>query len=189
MSWESSERQKARLPFRVKMRREDRMPPGPIYGPEADLGRLDFVIAEPFGARRDAASYRCLRERTLSALSIKDRNDPLTEFIAKKIFELGQTGLPGRSAHTANDACPVEVHAVGFRFPGPGWRMIFLIRNDHASCRLWACPPAGTHSQNLNGLGPVTRDYLSALASPHVRAVCLALGVGIVQGQNRFHAK
>jgi len=32
-------------------------------------------------------------ERTLSALSIRDRNDPLTEFIARKIFELGQTGL------------------------------------------------------------------------------------------------
>jgi hypothetical protein len=27
-------------------------------------------------------------ERTLSALSVKDRNDPLTEFIAKKIFGL-----------------------------------------------------------------------------------------------------
>lgn len=32
-------------------------------------------------------------ERTLSALCIRDRNDPLTEFIARKIFELGQTGL------------------------------------------------------------------------------------------------
>jgi hypothetical protein len=32
-------------------------------------------------------------ERTLSALSVKDRNDPLTEFIAKKIFEIGQNGL------------------------------------------------------------------------------------------------
>ena len=32
-------------------------------------------------------------ERTPSALSVKDRNDPLTEFIAKKIFEIGQTGL------------------------------------------------------------------------------------------------
>jgi hypothetical protein len=32
-------------------------------------------------------------ERTLSALSVKDRNDPLTEFIAKKILEIGQAGL------------------------------------------------------------------------------------------------
>lgn len=32
-------------------------------------------------------------ELTLRALSVKDRNDPLTEFIAKKVFELGQTGL------------------------------------------------------------------------------------------------
>jgi hypothetical protein len=32
-------------------------------------------------------------ERTLVTLSVKDRNDPLTEFIAKKIIEIGQTGL------------------------------------------------------------------------------------------------
>jgi hypothetical protein len=32
-------------------------------------------------------------ERTLETLSVKDRNDPLTESIAKKIIELGQTGL------------------------------------------------------------------------------------------------
>lgn len=37
-------------------------------------------------------------ERTLSTLSVTDRNDPLTEFIAKKIIEIGQTGLkdPGQ---------------------------------------------------------------------------------------------
>jgi hypothetical protein len=32
-------------------------------------------------------------ERTLTTLSVADRNDPLTEFIAKKIIEIGQTGL------------------------------------------------------------------------------------------------
>jgi hypothetical protein len=32
-------------------------------------------------------------EHTLCALSVKDRNDPLTEFIAKKISEIGQSGL------------------------------------------------------------------------------------------------
>jgi tRNA(Met) C34 N-acetyltransferase TmcA len=32
-------------------------------------------------------------EHTLRALSVKDRNDPLAEFIAKKIIEIGQTGL------------------------------------------------------------------------------------------------
>ncbi len=32
-------------------------------------------------------------EQTLKALSIKDRNDPLTEMIAKKIIEIGQTGV------------------------------------------------------------------------------------------------
>jgi len=32
-------------------------------------------------------------EQTLKALSLKDRNDPLTELIAKKIIEIGQTGV------------------------------------------------------------------------------------------------
>jgi hypothetical protein len=32
-------------------------------------------------------------EMTLKALSLKDRNDPLTEMIAKKIIEIGQTGV------------------------------------------------------------------------------------------------
>ena len=32
-------------------------------------------------------------ERTLITLSVKDRNDPLADFIAKKIIEIGQTGL------------------------------------------------------------------------------------------------
>ena len=32
-------------------------------------------------------------EQTLKALSLKDRNDPLTELIAKKIIEIGQIGV------------------------------------------------------------------------------------------------
>ena len=32
-------------------------------------------------------------EQTLEALSLKDRNDPLTEMIAKRIIEIGQTGM------------------------------------------------------------------------------------------------
>ena len=32
-------------------------------------------------------------ELTLKALSLKDRSDPLTLLIAKKIFEIGQTGI------------------------------------------------------------------------------------------------
>jgi hypothetical protein len=32
-------------------------------------------------------------ERTLKALSLVDRNDPITEIIAKKIIELGQRGV------------------------------------------------------------------------------------------------
>jgi hypothetical protein len=32
-------------------------------------------------------------ERTLQKLSLVDRNDPLTELIAKKVIELGQRGV------------------------------------------------------------------------------------------------
>jgi len=32
-------------------------------------------------------------ERTLQALGLKDRSDPITELVAKKIIEIGQTGL------------------------------------------------------------------------------------------------
>ncbi|WP_334364633.1 hypothetical protein [Bradyrhizobium sp. AZCC 1578] len=43
----------------------------------------------PDEVKRLADAY----EHTLSVLSVKDRNDPLAEFIAKKIIEIGQTGL------------------------------------------------------------------------------------------------
>jgi hypothetical protein len=39
---------------------------------------------------------RCLTtayEQTLSTLCVKDRNDPLTELIAKKIIKIAQTGV------------------------------------------------------------------------------------------------
>lgn len=36
-----------------------------------------------------AAAY----ERTLRALSLKDRNDPITEMIARKIIEIADSGL------------------------------------------------------------------------------------------------
>jgi hypothetical protein len=32
-------------------------------------------------------------ELTLKAYSLKDRGDPLTQLIAKKIFEIGKTGI------------------------------------------------------------------------------------------------
>lgn len=32
-------------------------------------------------------------ERTLRALNLVDRNDPITEMVAKKIIELGQRGV------------------------------------------------------------------------------------------------
>ena len=50
---------------------------------------LQNVPLGPEEIRRLTDAY----ERTLSTLCVKDRNDPLTEFIAKRIFEIGQTGL------------------------------------------------------------------------------------------------
>jgi hypothetical protein len=51
---------------------------------------------EPEQIARLSAAY----EQTLKALGLKDRNDPLTEMIAKKIIEIGQTGVkePARIA-------------------------------------------------------------------------------------------
>jgi hypothetical protein len=42
-------------------------------------------------------------EQALRALSLKDRNDPLTEMIAKRILEIGQTGVkdPGQISKIA----------------------------------------------------------------------------------------
>ena len=43
----------------------------------------------PEEIRRMEAAY----EQTLRALHLKDRNDPITEIIAKKIIEVAQTGV------------------------------------------------------------------------------------------------
>jgi hypothetical protein len=42
-------------------------------------------------------------EQTLLALRLKDRNDPITEMIARKIFEIAQTGIkdPGQISELA----------------------------------------------------------------------------------------
>jgi hypothetical protein len=32
-------------------------------------------------------------EATLKALGLKDRNDPITELVARKIIEIGETGI------------------------------------------------------------------------------------------------
>jgi hypothetical protein len=43
----------------------------------------------PEDIRRLVAAY----EKTLHALGLKDRSDPITEIVARKIIEIGQTGL------------------------------------------------------------------------------------------------
>jgi len=67
------------------------------------------AIEEPASGVRKMPIYRLLQnsplgpdelailtdgyERTLQKLSLADRNDPLTEIVAKKIIELGQRGV------------------------------------------------------------------------------------------------
>ena len=43
----------------------------------------------PEDISRLAAAY----EVTLKALDLKDRNDPITELVARKIIDIGQTGV------------------------------------------------------------------------------------------------
>jgi hypothetical protein len=50
---------------------------------------LQNVPMGPEDIRRLSDAY----EQTLRALSLVDRNDPLTEMIAKKIIEISQTGI------------------------------------------------------------------------------------------------
>jgi hypothetical protein len=50
---------------------------------------LQNVPLGPEEISRLSAAY----EQTLRALGLKDRNDPITETIAKTIIEIGQTGL------------------------------------------------------------------------------------------------
>jgi hypothetical protein len=48
-------------------------------------------------------------ELTLKALGLKDRNDPITEIIAKKIIEIGQTGVKE----------PAQISAIAVKDLGP----------------------------------------------------------------------
>jgi len=46
----------------------------------------------PFGPE-EISTLTDAYERTLRALGLVDRNDPITEMVAKKIIELGQRGV------------------------------------------------------------------------------------------------
>jgi len=57
-----------------------------------DLGHLSTAAKLPLGPEeieRLVAAY----DETFRALGLKDRNDPITEIVARKIFEIGQTGV------------------------------------------------------------------------------------------------
>lgn len=51
---------------------------------------------EPEEITRLSTAY----EQALRTIGVQDRNDPLTELIAKKIIEIGQTGLKDPAAMT-----------------------------------------------------------------------------------------
>jgi len=46
----------------------------------------------PFGPD-EIARLVTAYEQTLKTLGLKDRSDPITELVARKIFEIGQTGI------------------------------------------------------------------------------------------------
>jgi hypothetical protein len=50
---------------------------------------LQNTVLGPEEIKRLTDAY----ELTLKAYSLKDRSDPLTQLIAKKILEIGQTGI------------------------------------------------------------------------------------------------
>lgn len=51
-----------------------------------------LLVKSPLGPEEIEVLVKAY-EKTLHALSLVDRNDPLTEMVAKKIIEIGQTGL------------------------------------------------------------------------------------------------
>lgn len=51
-----------------------------------------LLAKSPFGPEEIDVLVKAYEE-TLQAFGLVDRNDPLTELIAKKIIEIGQTGL------------------------------------------------------------------------------------------------
>lgn len=55
-------------------------------------------------------------EETLHAFGLVDRNDPLTEIIAKKVIEIGQTGLRD----------PSQISAQAFKELGPPARQLLF---------------------------------------------------------------
>jgi len=58
--------------------------------PEMAIHRL--LQNSPFGPD-DIARLVTAYEQTLKTLGLKDRSDPITELVARKIFEIGQTGI------------------------------------------------------------------------------------------------
>jgi indole-3-glycerol phosphate synthase len=50
---------------------------------------LQSTPFEPEEIERLVAAY----ERTLRALGLKERDDPLTQAVAKKVIEIGQSGI------------------------------------------------------------------------------------------------
>ena len=66
-----------------------------LFGSELSAGRngcLQVAAELPIGLE-EISRLVTAYEQTLRAIGLKDRNDPITEMIAKKIIEIAQTGV------------------------------------------------------------------------------------------------
>ncbi len=60
----------------------------------------------------DIARLAAAYEATLKALELKSRSDPITEIVARKIIEIGQTGVRD----------PLQISSLAIRALGPAAR-------------------------------------------------------------------
>jgi hypothetical protein len=67
---------------------------GGVWGSTSGLGMAFYRILQnsPFGPE-EVGLLVAAYEETLRALGLKNRGDPITEFVAKKIIEISQTGV------------------------------------------------------------------------------------------------
>ncbi|WP_256805774.1 hypothetical protein [Bradyrhizobium sp. Bra64] len=65
---------------------------GPRWPRGAINGHLPDLQNSPLGPEEIARLSKAY-EQALGTIGLKDRDDPLTQMIAKKIIEIGQTGL------------------------------------------------------------------------------------------------
>ena len=65
---------------------------GRVISPGGDNGHLRITAESPMGAE-EIGRLEAAYEQTLRTIGLKDRNDPITEMIAKQIIEIAQIGV------------------------------------------------------------------------------------------------